>query len=125
MERHDEAILKKIQEECSFLAKSAEGLNLEAFLNNVIINRAVCMTLINIGELVKNLTSHFRNIHLQIPWRSIAGLRDIAAHGYFSLRMDDIWKYAVEDIPKISRQSARQTQRNNVEQVTLFDKADR
>ena len=52
------------------------------------------MTLINIGELIKNLDFVFRQKHSDIPWKDMAGLRDVAAHGYFALRMTDIWIYA-------------------------------
>jgi len=61
--------------------------------------RAVCTTLINIGELVKNLTDDFRNTNKQIPWKDLAGLRDVTAHGYFTLRMPDIWIYASQELP--------------------------
>jgi uncharacterized protein with HEPN domain len=66
--------------------------------------RAVCMSLINIGELVKLLTDDIKLSHPSVPWRSITGLRDVAAHGYQTLRMDDIWKTAAEDIPALLEQ---------------------
>ena len=62
------------------------------------------MTLINIGELVKNLTEDVRRNSPQVPWKNIAGLRDVAAHGYFTLRMDDIWIYATKELPICSKQ---------------------
>jgi uncharacterized protein with HEPN domain len=29
----------------------------------------------------------------------MAGLRDVAAHGYFTLRMPDVWIYAANEMP--------------------------
>lgn len=57
------------------------------------------MTLINIGELVKLLSDNIRKEHSTMPWRQISGLRDVAAHSYQTLRMEDIWKTATTDIP--------------------------
>ena len=57
------------------------------------------MTLINIGELVKKLTNDFRQHWQQIPWKEIAGLRDVTAHGYFTLRMPDIWIFVSTELP--------------------------
>jgi len=57
------------------------------------------MTLINIGELVKNLSMDFRQAYPHIPWKEMAGLRDVTAHGYFTLRMPDVWIYATEGLP--------------------------
>ena len=33
-----------------------------------------------------------------IPWRSIAGLRDVTAHGYMTLHMEDIWETVSVDV---------------------------
>lgn len=48
------------------------GMELADFLQDERTARAVCMTLINIGELVKSLTLEFRDAHREIPWRAIA-----------------------------------------------------
>ncbi len=49
------------------------------------------MTVINIGELVKNITDETRKKYTKIPWKAIAGIRDIAAHKYQTLRMEDVY----------------------------------
>ena len=104
MNKRDRIILVKILEETAMLAKMVDGIDESDFLANDEKMRAVCMTLINIGELVKNLTEDFRKDSQQIPWKDIAGLRDVAAHGYFTLRMDDIWVYAASELPMYSKQ---------------------
>ncbi len=76
-----------------------DGVTHESFLSDERTSRAVCMTLINIGELVKNLTPDLRNSHPEIPWRAISGMRDITAHKYQTLRMEDVYSTCVEDIP--------------------------
>jgi uncharacterized protein with HEPN domain len=48
------------------------------------------MTLINVGELVKNLTDNFKTDNSNIPWRNIAGMWDITAHKYQTLKMADV-----------------------------------
>jgi uncharacterized protein with HEPN domain len=62
------------------------------------------MTLINIGELVKNVTDELRDENPQIPWKLIAGLRDVTAHHYQTLVMEDIWETAKNDIPEFKEQ---------------------
>jgi len=101
MKRRDIIILKKIVEESAIIAQMIEGLKESDFLKNVEKQRAIVMTLINIGELVKNLDSDFRIQHNQVPWKSIAGFRDVAAHGYFTLRMEEIWVYTIKDLPDV------------------------
>ena len=48
------------------------------------------MTLINIGELVKNLTDEFIKNFNYIPWKAIAGMIDITSHKYKTLKMGDV-----------------------------------
>lgn len=66
--------------------------------------RAVGMTVINIGELVKNLTGETRLSYPQIPWKAISGFRDIAAHKYQTLRMEDVYETVVTDFPSLKKQ---------------------
>jgi uncharacterized protein with HEPN domain len=99
MNRRDEKVLLKIQEEALEIADFISGHDCDSFIKDEKTKKAVCMTLINIGELVKNLSEDFRLANKHIPWKSIAGLRDIAVHGYQTLRMADIWVNAIEDVP--------------------------
>jgi uncharacterized protein with HEPN domain len=99
MNNRDRIVLCKIVEEAQYLFDSITNIDEQGFLNDEKLMRATCMTLINIGELVKNLTEEFRLAHRQIPWKELAGLRDVTAHGYFTLRMDDIWTYAIDEMP--------------------------
>ena len=99
MNKRDKIVLQKIVEESAVLNQMLDGLDESIFLTNDEKMRATCMTLINIGELVKKLTDDFRQHWQQIPWKEIAGLRDVTAHGYFTLRMPDIWIFASTELP--------------------------
>jgi len=101
MNNRDLQIIKKILSEIYVMEDLIKGLNLEGFLNDEKIKRACCMTLINIGELVKNLTDEFKNSFDYIPWKAIAGMRDITAHKYQTLKMGDVWVTIEKDIPNL------------------------
>ena len=96
--------MRKIDEEAAVLARMLDGVIESAFLINDEKIRAVCMTLINIGELVKLLTEDIKRMNQAIPWRSIAGLRDVTVHSYQTLRMEDIWETVTKDIPQLLTQ---------------------
>jgi uncharacterized protein with HEPN domain len=104
MTKRDKIIAEKIIIEAALVKRMLAGLNQDIFLINDEKQRAVVMTLLNIGELVKNLSMDFRKNYNAVPWKSIAGLRDVVAHGYFTLRMEEIWVYATDDLPKIAAQ---------------------
>ena len=101
MEHRDVAILKKIAEEVR-LAKAFLGdMSAEDFARDEKTMHAVCMAVLNVGELVKNLSPETRDRYRTVPWRAAAGLRDKAAHKYFSLNMIDIWQTVNRDFPAL------------------------
>ena len=104
MERRDRIILQKVLSEIDIAQKMMDGCSLEQFRQNEMLMRAVCMTVINIGELVKNLADETRLAYPNIPWKAIAGFRDIAAHKYQTLRMEDVYETVVTDFPSLQEQ---------------------
>lgn len=54
-----------------------------------------------IGEAVKNLPDSFREKHSNVPWKDIAGMRDVIIHGYFSVDLDTVWKVIEKDFPDL------------------------
>lgn len=106
MDKRDHVLLKKILSEANIISDLIIEHDCESFVSDERTKRAVCMTLINIGELVKLLSDNLKREHFAIPWRSIAGLRDVTAHGYMTLRMEDIWETVNEDISILKQQIA-------------------
>ena len=61
--------------------------------------KAVVMSLINIGELSKAFTDDYLSAMPDIPWKAIRGFRNIAAHQYGIIDFEDVFKTVKEDIP--------------------------
>lgn len=107
MNNRDRQIVEKILSEITVAGDLLKGVSPEDFLRDERTARAVCMTLINIGELVKNLTPELKDAHKEIPWRAISGMRDITAHKYQTLRKEDVYSTCIDDIPVFERQLIR------------------
>ena len=101
MQRRDYIIIEKILSEIRIAADMLGNTELDAFLSDEKLKRAVGMTVINIGELVKDITEETRIKYRNVPWKAIAGLRDIAAHKYQTLRMEDVYNTASKDLPEL------------------------
>ncbi len=101
MQHRDKIVLLKIASELDIALDMIKDMSFNAFDENEILKRAVCMTVINIGELVKSLSEEFRLEHKAIPWKSIAGFRDIAAHKYQTLHMQDVYITVTNDFPEL------------------------
>ena len=81
---------------------SGEIGNADAFAASRLYRKAIVMSIINIGELAKNLPQEFKSTYNEIPWKKIAGMRDIAAHGYYEMDDGIIWDVAVQSIPELA-----------------------
>jgi uncharacterized protein with HEPN domain len=101
MNNRDFKIIKKILSEIGIIEEIIKGFDLEKFIDDEKTKRASCMTLINIGELVKNLTEEFKSNYNHIPWKAIAGMRDITVHKYQTLKMGDVWVTLENEIPSL------------------------
>lgn len=91
MQHRDKMIILKVISEINIGCELLGAATLEEFLADEKLKRAVSMTVINIGELVKNITDDTRREYPHIQWKAIAGMRDIAAHKYQTLRMEDVY----------------------------------
>lgn len=95
----DRVLLEAVLREIEVLPKFIDDTTLEMFMDSEIKQRAVCMTLLNIGELIKKVSDHTKEKHHYIAWEDITRLRDIAAHQYQSLNMERIYYTATKFIP--------------------------
>jgi len=95
----DRVLLEAVIREIEVLPKFITDTTLEEFMDSEIKQRAVCMTLLNIGELLKKVSDHTKEKYHHIVWEDITRLRDIAAHQYQSLNMERIYYTATKFIP--------------------------
>ena len=104
MQHRDKIILEKVIAEAEIGISMLSGTSFEDFEKDEVLKRAVAMTAINIGELIKSVTDEMRKEHPEVQWKAAAGLRDVAAHKYQTLRMDDVFNTAKEDFPVLKNQ---------------------
>ncbi|HEX9991147.1 MAG TPA: DUF86 domain-containing protein [Chloroflexia bacterium] len=62
---------------------------------------AVIRQLEIIGEATKHISDDLRSQHSEIPWRRIAGLRDVLIHNYMGVDLAAVWEITQKDIPQL------------------------
>ena len=76
-------------------------LDLDKFKNDYVAKNAIAMCVLQIGELVNNLSDEFRNEHSKMLWREIVSLRNRAAHAYITIDFEILWDVATDDVPEL------------------------
>ena len=54
-----------------------------------------------IGEATKNLSEDLRDANPAIPWRQIAGMRDVLIHDYLKVNLNRVWRTVEIDLPPL------------------------
>src|SRR5947208_3570819 len=54
-----------------------------------------------IGEATKRIPDDFKALHPYIPWKDMAGMRDILIHQYTEVDEDIVWKTVTQKIPTL------------------------
>jgi uncharacterized protein with HEPN domain len=81
-----------------------EPVNRNMFESDLMRQSAVIRQLEIIGEATKRLSQEFRVDYPEIPWRQMAGMRDILIHNYDDLDLDAVWNVATSSITLLIKQ---------------------
>jgi len=88
---------------CRDIEEFVSGFSKVDFFNSKLTQDAVIRNIAVIGEAAKRLSEEFRNQHSEIPWKSIAGMRDHLIHAYDQVDLERVWHVATEEAPALRR----------------------
>ncbi|MES9904614.1 MAG: DUF86 domain-containing protein [Sedimenticola sp.] len=93
-------MLEAAQQACSYI----EGKDKDEFLSDKRTQQAVILNLVIIGEVATKLLqnySSFLDQYPDVPWRSMKGMRNRIAHGYFDINLDVVWETVRTALPQL------------------------
>ena len=96
-------MLEAARQACAY----AQGMSKEEFLADKRTQQAVILNLILIGEEATKLLKDddaFADQYPQVPWRSMKGMRNRIAHGYFEINLDTVWETIQTALPSLIEQ---------------------
>lgn len=87
------------------IASFTEGQDRKDFLADRRTQQAVVMNLLIIGEAAAKIMDSdpaFVRAHPEVPWRSMRGMRNRMAHGYFETNFELVWETASTEMPRLA-----------------------
>lgn len=104
MKKEPKVFIEDILESIERIETYLSGVKKKDFVKNLSLQDAVIRRLEIIGEATKNIPEEFRKKHHHIPWKQIAGNRDVLIHDYTGVNVDRVWNTAKKDLPILKTQ---------------------
>jgi uncharacterized protein with HEPN domain len=101
---HDPKIfVMHILDSIELLKEYTRGVTKEEFIASTKIQDSIVRRIEIIGEATKNLSKDWKASHQEIPWKDLAGMRDVVIHGYFKVNHNLTWHAATVELPNLEQ----------------------
>jgi uncharacterized protein with HEPN domain len=99
--QRDQALLIDMYQAARKIAGFKTGIDFEQFRSDLKTQSAVIHQFLVIGEVAKLLSNSFKSENTSMPWSAMARMRDKLIHHYRGVDLQEIWKAADDEIPKL------------------------
>ena len=101
MKRSYTEFLRDILDAIAEIEAFVKDVSFEAFELNREKTLAVVKLLEIIGEAVKKIPNDRRNRYPALPWKSIAGMKDMLVHEYWEIDVAVVWATVQQFLPSL------------------------
>lgn len=98
--RDDRAYLLHIRDCLDRIGKYA-GEGRDAFFSDAKTQDAIIRNLEVIGEANKRISATTREAWPEVPWKQMAGMRDLLIHHYFGVKLETVWEVVEREVPRL------------------------
>lgn len=99
--RGDREYLADIQDSLKQIEQYVHEYTFEQFVADRKTQDAVVRNLEIMGEAAKHISGSLRKRHPEVPWKSLAGVRDRIVHNYFGINYEIIWQIVTQELTQL------------------------
>ena len=108
----DAALLEHMRE-CIARVCEYTGLDHARFEGSRMVQDAVVRNLQTLTESSQRLSDEIKATEPQVPWRELAGFRNVLVHGYLGIDLAAVWAVVEQDLPGLGLAIDRMTARES------------
>ena len=101
MRRDDAAYLLDMLVATRDAVNLADGLAYDSYLGDRRHQLAILKAVEIVGEAASRVSAETRELHPDIPWREIVGMRNRLVHAYFDIDLQVVWDPVQDDLPDL------------------------
>lgn len=106
----DQALIQHMRECLSLIAEYTAGERTR-FDDSRMVQDAVLRKLQTRTESSQRLSEPIKATEPQVPWRKLAGFRNVLVHGYLGVDLQAVWSVVEQDLPALTVALARMAAR--------------
>ena len=99
MKREYRDFATDILAETERILEFVQGMTFDEFRQDYKTSYAVFKALENIGEAVKKIPPAVRKKYPAVPFKEMAGMRDVLSHDYFGINHKVVWNVVEHKLP--------------------------
>ena len=104
----DQVLLAHMRE-CLDRIREYTNADRAQFDTSRLVQDGVIRNLQTLAESSQRLSSEIKSTEPQIPWRELAGFRNVIVHGYLGVDLGAVWLVVEQDLPPLAEAVNRMT----------------
>ena len=101
--KDDSLYIDHILQSVNNILDYTKNLSKQDFSKNKMVQDAVIRNFEIIGEATKKVSEDYKQVHFEVPWKAMSGMRDKLIHDYIGVDTSVIWKTIKEDLPPLKK----------------------
>lgn len=101
MNDRDKRCINKIINYINDIIDYCDGISMNEFFDDEKTINACAFCVMQIGEIIKDISDDFINSHSNIPWHSIKGMRNRIVHDYDNIDLIILWNTIKDSLPDL------------------------
>jgi uncharacterized protein with HEPN domain len=103
-ESNDATYLLDIRDAAREALAFVEGVRYHEFVNNRGLVLIIQKEIEIMGEISKHVSDEFKAEHPDVPFRMMAGMRDVLVHDYAEVKYERIWTVVTDHLEPLVKQ---------------------